>query len=534
MKNKIVLTAAAICMAATSLNAVYASNIKTIINDGDITYAGTVDKENIGKNIFFQVYKNGYEINETNWSTEDKTNIIFADTDTSDSNGNYSFSFNLTANGKYPLIKNYGDDDGEAVEYIGYTKSSDFSAAVAELAGKTGNDVADYINANKEKLAMYDDIFNLSANDVITLVENSIKTDSDYADLLMVYAAGNFSKGNDVSLNDYIDDMLGENDKIKKYYKDYNEALYTAKLKKTYSNISDFYSTLEESVILSNVYKNDGVSDVTAMLNDYARTLGINVTVTDKKTDQVVGKTWTKTELAKTINELPEDVSGGGSGGAGSSSSSGWSVGGSSGGNTAIVGTPVSSVNSAGTEIFNDISDAAWAKEAINALFNKGVVSGKGNGTYAPNDNVAREELISMLVREIQLNVTGADPAFGDVDKDAWYYSALKAAYNCGIANGYSEDYFGIGDKITREDMATMIYNALTICGIDIPEVRESAEFADKDAISDYAKTAVDYLYKRGIINGYEDGSFAPKNNATRAEVAVMLYKILPYTKLGK
>lgn len=534
MKNKIVLTATAICMAVSSLNAAYASNVKTVINDGDITYTGTVDKGNIGKDIFFQVYKNRYQFTEENWQTEDKTNIIFADTDKADANGNYSFSFNLTENGLYPLVKNYGTDSGETTEYIGYTKGNDFAAAIAELDTKSGNDIADYINANKDKLAMYDDIFNLPANDVISLIENSLESDSNYADLLMIYVAGTISKGNEVSLNNYIGNMLLDGDKIKKYYKNYNESLYSAKLKATYQNTSDFYAKLEESVILSNVYKNDGVSDVTAMLNDYARKLGINVTVTDKKTDQVVGKVWTKTELAKTINELPEDVSGGGSGGAGSSSSSGWSSGGSSGGNTAIVGTPVSSVNSSSTDIFNDIAGVEWAKEAITSLFNKGVVSGKGNSTYAPNDNVAREELIAMLVREIQLNVTGENPPFTDVSKDAWYYSAVKAAYNCGISNGYSEEYFGIGDKITREDMATMVYNALTICGIDVPEIREAVDFADKDTISDYAKTAVEYLYKRGIINGYADGTFAPKNNATRAEVAVMLYKILPYTKLGK
>ena len=76
--------------------------------------------------------------------------------------------------------------------------------------------------------------------------------------------------------------------------------------------------------------------------------------------------------------------------------------------------------------------------------------------------------------------------------------------------------------------------DALFRFNIDIPETKDAIDFADKNEIAGYAQEAVQYLQQRGIISGYEDNSFGPKNNATRAEVAVMLYSILPYTKLGE
>ena len=75
---------------------------------------------------------------------------------------------------------------------------------------------------------------------------------------------------------------------------------------------------------------------------------------------------------------------------------------------------------------------------------------------------------------------------------------------------------------ITREDMAVIIANALEIKG-------ETAEFKDETEISDYAKSAVGGLYINGIIKGYEDGRFMPKENAARAEAAVLIYNCIMY-----
>lgn len=532
--KKILLTATAICMAFTSLNAAYATDIKTIIGDGNIEYSGTVDADSIGKDVFVQVMNKGVSVDETTWNQANPSDIVYVNTEVSDSNGNYKFNFSLTDNGLYPVIRNNGTKGSGTIEYIGYTNSTDFSNAINDLSGKTGNDIVDYINANKDKLAMYQDIFSLDASKVITLVESSINADSSFSDLVKVYVAASYENGEDVKLNDYINDILASNDALLKFYKDYNEAAYSARLKSvsSFGNIDNFYAKLREAVILENVKNNDGVAGVAEMLNNYARIIGISVNVTEGMADKVVGKAWSLTELAATLNTLPSETVGGGAGGSSSSSggSSGWKP--SAGGNTAMVGGIEASEND--TDVFTDLAAYNWAKDSITALFNKGVVKGKGEGTFAPADYVAREELISMLVREIQLKTAGSKPPFEDVAEDAWYFSAVKTAYNSNISKGYSEQCFGIGDKITREDMAVMIYNALTVCAINIPETQSPADFADKDNISGYAQEAVQALQTRGIISGYEDNTFRPKNNATRAETAVILARILPYTQLGK
>lgn len=532
MNRKILLTTAVISIAATCATSVFAQNVTTVISDGGITYSGNAGTENKGKDIFFEVFNVGVTPDETTWSAENASDIVYVNKKAAGDDGAYSFSFKLNQNGLYPIVKNHGGDSAEATEYIGYTNTTDFANAISTLSGKTGTDVSDYIDAHKQDLAMYDEIFtNVLSTDVITLVENSIKADSDLSDLMKVYVAKAFEKGMNISLNNYIGYMVPSSDKLSGYYKTYNEALYSNKLKRAYTSTDDFYEQLREAVILCNVQQSNGVGEITEMLNNYARVLGINVTVTDEISKTVVGKAWTKTELATAVNTYTAPSNGGGGGGSSSSSKNNW--GGF--GNTTVAGPSASNVNTSNTsDIFSDISNVEWAKSSILNLFNKGIIKGKSEGVFAPTDNVAREELISMLVREVQLNTIGSVPPFADVDKDAWYFSALRAAYNSGISKGYSDELFGVGDKITREDMAVMIYNALSVCGIEVPETSEEVIFADEADIADYANEAVHYLQKRGIISGYENGAFMPKNNATRAEAAVILSRILPYTELGK
>ena len=337
MKRKILITAAAICMAASSFNAAYASNIKTIINNGNIEYTGTVAEENIGKNVFLEVFKKGYEVNESNWETENPSNIIYINTKASDKKGNYTFKFKLTENGLYPMVKNEGTENGGEVEYIGYTNSGDFRTAIEELSGKTESEIPAYIDANKEKLAMYSEIFNLPSDDVKGLVKKSITRNSKFSDLVTVYVAEAYSQNRDVALNEYINDLLEDDDSLRKYYKNYNEALYSANLKQDYTKTGEFHDKLVESVVL--VYKNDGVSEVTKMLNEYASKLGITKKVTDTMTDKVVGEKWIKDELVAKINALKPTTVGGGS----SSSWGGGSI--NNGGNTSSVGTPMKTLH---------------------------------------------------------------------------------------------------------------------------------------------------------------------------------------------
>lgn len=172
---------------------------------------------------------------------------------------------------------------------------------------------------------------------------------------------------------------------------------------------------------------------------------------------------------------------------------------------------------------FTDMTDAEWARESVEALTKKGIVSGYGDGTFCPNAELTREEFVKIVVSAFYPDVQGFKSAsgFGDVKAEAWYSMYIDIAVKNEIIKGISETEFGVGRPITREDMAVII------CRIIGTEGAQELTFADSDAISDYAKEAVSYLSSKGIVNGYENGNFEPKTPATRAMVAKIVYDIL-------
>lgn len=175
---------------------------------------------------------------------------------------------------------------------------------------------------------------------------------------------------------------------------------------------------------------------------------------------------------------------------------------------------------------FTDIDDFEWAKEAISALYEKGIINGKANGIFAPDDNVLREEFAKMVVTVISPESANREMNFEDVSEGDWYYDYIKDAYGCGIINGVSETSFGAGISITRQDICVMIANALKMKGVSA-EIGDKAQFEDFDEVADYAAEAVAMLTELGVLNGYEDNTFRPNNYATRAEATKMIYALL-------
>ncbi len=212
------------------------------------------------------------------------------------------------------------------------------------------------------------------------------------------------------------------------------------------------------------------------------------------------------------VTAVTENGGGGGNGG-------GKVTGGSSTASTsspAIVGAPVEK-----TEPFTDLDEVDWAKDSILSLYNKGIVSGKGYKTFAPNDDVKREEFVAMLVRMLGLEATESVD-FTDVAEDAWYKAAVDAAFENGIISGISETSFGSGMPVTREDCAVICKNVLELYGAELSE--ESAEaFADDEYIADYAKKAVYQMRNAGVISGVGNNSFSPKSPCSRAMAAKII-----------
>lgn len=173
------------------------------------------------------------------------------------------------------------------------------------------------------------------------------------------------------------------------------------------------------------------------------------------------------------------------------------------------------------TQIFGDVASDYWGYEAIEALYKKGIVSGVSSNKFAPDQSVKREEFIKMLVALTGLEGKGKKDTFTDTNKSAWYSPYLAVAQECGLAFGKEDGSFGVGEVLTRQDMAVLAARVL-----GSTERGVAVTFADETEISDYARNSVDMLCGLKVMNGIGDGTFAPKATATRAQAAKVIYEI--------
>jgi len=183
--------------------------------------------------------------------------------------------------------------------------------------------------------------------------------------------------------------------------------------------------------------------------------------------------------------------------------------------------------NTENAEVFKDLGSVEWARESIEELAKGGIINGKADGVFAPNDTVTREEFVKMAVGIFEMADNTAECEFTDVDKNEWYYRYVAAATKNGLVQGIGDGKFGVGQAITRQDLATILWNGCK----DIIKTEAGIAFADDSRISDYAKIPVSMLRGVGIIDGVGDNEFMPNKNATRAEAAKLIYMTLQAVK---
>jgi len=177
---------------------------------------------------------------------------------------------------------------------------------------------------------------------------------------------------------------------------------------------------------------------------------------------------------------------------------------------------------------FNDVGDKFWDVRYIEVLASKGIVKGSGTTeTFKPLNNLTRAEFTAMIVRAFKLFDETAPNPFKDVKTTDWFYPEVTSAAKIGIVQGRPGGIFAPNDYITREEMAKIISNVLTLV-LNKKPVEKSEEylkiFSDKNNIADYAKDAVALATKYEILEGKLEGTYAPKDKADRAEASKVVY----------
>ncbi len=222
--------------------------------------------------------------------------------------------------------------------------------------------------------------------------------------------------------------------------------------------------------------------------------------------------------VANFIGSMKDPVINNGGGGAGGGGGGG-GAGGGGGSSNIIIEEDETENLPVNTNTFSDVPKSHWAYDYIEFAYDSSIMSGDPSGKFRPDDAITREEWTKVVLNTLGINtVETAACDFDDVSKTDWFYPYVSRAFELRVINGVTEETFGAGHNVTRQDAVVMLRRALSLVK-DI-EATEHAEFTDYDKIADYALDAVDTFVEYGIINGYADGRFSPNGSITRAECA--------------
>lgn len=180
---------------------------------------------------------------------------------------------------------------------------------------------------------------------------------------------------------------------------------------------------------------------------------------------------------------------------------------------------------------FPDVTLESWYYDSVMNLSYRNYMIGYTDGSFRPDKFISREEAVkvaySMLIDYNSDKVNGTFP-FIDVGGERWSFNAINYTYNNGIIKGKSSNRFFPEDSLTREEAAVIVDRILVHKEIPLMDSGGNLiKFTDEFEISDWSLESVRRLNRNGLIRGYEDKSFRPQNNITRAEFAKMMNKVL-------
>lgn len=179
---------------------------------------------------------------------------------------------------------------------------------------------------------------------------------------------------------------------------------------------------------------------------------------------------------------------------------------------------------------FTDVDKNGWYKSYVDDVVSKGYFKGTSATTFEPETYMTRAMFVTVLARLDGAKVDDSKSVFTDVPADAWYTGSVTWAAKNNIVNGIGDGKFAPNDLITREQMCTIMDRYLTYYAkahnVTVNSSKNTVTFSDQNAISSWAVAAVASCVSYGLIIGTGDGSFQPARTATRAEVATVISRL--------
>ena len=208
-----------------------------------------------------------------------------------------------------------------------------------------------------------------------------------------------------------------------------------------------------------------------------------------------------------------------------SSSGGGSSGGGSSSGNNGSqTEKPDEPSGTQDETVFSDVSSSAWYAEAVNYVYENGLMTGISSTQFAPNNTLTRAMVVQTLYAMANKPAVSGSENFTDVSSGDWFADAVTWASANGIVSGYNATQFAPNDPLTREQLALILYGYAQMRGYNTTQSGTSIQkFTDYGSISAWALEAMDWAVNAGLLSGKGNGVLDPTGTATRAEVAQIL-----------
>ena len=190
------------------------------------------------------------------------------------------------------------------------------------------------------------------------------------------------------------------------------------------------------------------------------------------------------------------------------------------------LGLAVGTALPASAAAFSDVASDAWYAEAVGEVSDAGIMNGTTDTTFSPDEQVTRGMVVTVLWRLAGSPAAAAATTFPDVEDWYYYAPAVAWAQAAGVAAGLGDGTFDGGSIVTREQLSVFLYRYSQYAGHELANGVLDL-YSDVDSVHDWAREGMAHAVGAGLITGTDEGNLEPAGPATRAQLAVILQRLM-------